>query len=129
MKPVNWRKLEDWVKIKDYPNYKVSNMGRVSGRRKYLIPKFRNGAVRVVVRDGHGNAKEFTLKTLVADHFLIPRTPGVVVVFINTRYPEDCSICNIREVGSTQDGKENLIEWQRFKKDNWKKRQRPATND
>jgi len=63
--------MEKWKQIKDYPNYQVSNTGRVKSKRKELslIVKKRDGYVCVTLSK-NGVQKQFTVHRLVAEHFI-----------------------------------------------------------
>lgn len=63
---------EQFVKIKKFPNYLISNLGRVySIKRKKILKPFINncGYVMITLYNDLGS-KKFTIHNLVAEHFL-----------------------------------------------------------
>ena len=65
---------EEWKKIEDFPNYSVSNLGRVRNDRtgKILKPgKNRCGYRQVILSQGHCKSRVFSVHRLVADAFIL----------------------------------------------------------
>lgn len=122
-KPDNWRKKEKWKNVEGFEGlYQISNMGRVrstnkifyrNGRkhtkRKRLWPlRVRRGRAVIFLTDSEGQTHEYSLKKLVADHWLRPRRPGLAVTLKNPNDVLDCSIYNIKEIRKAKVGNEKL---------------------
>lgn len=73
---------EVWVEIEDYPNYAISNMGRVLNiqRNTVLMPRpNREGHLRVSLSNG-GIVRDFYIRRLVAAAFFIDYDPRHQVI-------------------------------------------------
>ena len=64
--------LEEWLEIEGYPDYKVSNYGRVWGRRynRILKPQIDRYGYLYVNLYKEGKAKSLKVHRLVASHFI-----------------------------------------------------------
>ena len=60
--------MEIWKKIKDYPNYMVSNLGNVKSEKKVLKPVLVNNYLKVTLYK-NGKRKQFYIHKLVAYAF------------------------------------------------------------
>ena len=74
---------EIWRNIENYPNYQVSNLGRVkslnhrrTGREKILVQSFNNGYLLVKLYDGNGGGKNHRVHRLVAKAFVHNDSPN-----------------------------------------------------
>lgn len=89
--------VEQWRTVSDYPDYEVSDAGRVrKGARIMATPPQSNGYPHLGLRRD-GVTKTFTLHSLVADAFLPNRPPGHVVNHINAD-KSDCRSANLEYV-------------------------------
>lgn len=87
---------ELWVPVEGFPNYEVSNYGRVVNitRGNDLKPSpDKNGFLRVGLTK-NGRVKHFALHRLVAQHFFLNYRDGKEVHFLNDD-KTDCTVANI----------------------------------
>lgn len=61
---------EIWKAIKDYPNYEVSNYGRVKNKNKIMKPYKTNNGYLHIFLSKNGRQKQFLLHRLVANIFI-----------------------------------------------------------
>lgn len=88
---------ENWVEIEGYPNYAVSNLGRVLNIQRDTILKARpndEGYLRVSLSN-NGLVRDFYVHRLVAAAFFTGYDPRGQVFHFNED-KEDCSVDNIR---------------------------------
>lgn len=87
---------EEWITVEGYPNYAVSNMGRVANIKRDELLKLRpndEGYLRVSL--SHlGQVKDFYVHRLVAMAFLRDYDPKLQVVPVNGDW-EDCRVDNL----------------------------------
>lgn len=83
-------KMEIWKEIKDYPNYMVSNLGRVknlnynhTGREKILKPKIDKDGYLLICLYKNGKQKFFRVHRLVYEAFYVEIPKGMQVNHIN----------------------------------------------
>jgi len=102
------RNTESWRTL-IYPGlsvYEVSNRGRVRKVKGKLIPSKPSGnkgdlRVRVVYNVKPRVQTHLVLKSIVADHWLRPRTIGKRVYFLD-KNTQNCDVRNLREKGVTR---------------------------
>jgi hypothetical protein len=88
---------EEWVAINGYPNYAVSNCGRVINITRNTILKHRpndEGDMRVSL-SANGRVRDFYVRRLVAEAFFTGYDPREQVIHYNGD-KEDCSVNNLR---------------------------------
>ncbi len=87
---------EQWMAIDGYPNYEVSNMGRVVNiKRGALLTPRRNEDGYLRVSLSHlGLVKDFYLHRLVAAAFMVDYNPRQQVIPVNGDL-EDCRASNL----------------------------------
>ncbi len=108
-RPKDWVKRERWKPVKNFPRYRISNMGRVrmlKGKkgeikqwrliRPHIVTKRKLARVNLV--NENGKDKQYMTK-LVADHWLRPRHPERQVRYKDKTDLLDCSVYNLYEVG------------------------------
>lgn len=61
---------EKWKVIKDYPNYQISNEGRVRGVKKILKTTINNDNRLMIMLKNESGAKRFSVHRLVAQAFI-----------------------------------------------------------
>jgi hypothetical protein len=88
---------EQWVPLPGYPNYEVSNYGRVTnvrtGRDLKPYPDKRTGILRVAIYN-NGSRKDVQLKRLVAECYFLNYN-GVIEVSHKNGNKSDCSVLNL----------------------------------
>lgn len=88
---------EQWVPLPGYPNYEVSNYGRVvnvrSGKDLTPYPDKRTGILRVAVYH-NGRRKDVQLKRIVAECYFLNYHAGCGVQNKNGNR-SDCSVLNL----------------------------------
>lgn len=87
---------EQWVAIDGYPNYEVSDMGRVVNIKRGVLLKPRpneDGYLRVSLSRG-GEVKDYYLHRLVASAFMVDYNPRQQVIPVNGDL-EDCRASNL----------------------------------
>ena len=62
--------MEVWAKIKGYPNYEVSSLGRIKGNRGLLRPYSDSRGYLYVGLHRNGEKKVYSVHRLVALHFI-----------------------------------------------------------
>lgn len=61
---------EIWKKLKEYPNYEVSNLGRIRNQQKLLKPYKTNNGYLHIFLSKNGKQKQFLLHRLIAEAFI-----------------------------------------------------------
>lgn len=87
---------EEWVAVDGYPNYAVSNMGRVANIKRDELLKLRpndEGYLRVSLSE-QGQVRDFYVHRLVASVFLVDYDPRQQVIPVNGDI-EDCRAENL----------------------------------
>ena len=90
---------ERWKKIRDFPNYEVSDRGRVRNAHfnRMLRQKVGDrGYVRLALYH-NGESKRFTLQSLVAMVFL-GKQPKDTVIRFKDGNPRNCDVLNLQYV-------------------------------
>ena len=105
---------EQWVPLSGYPNYEVSNYGRVTnvntGRDISPYPDKRTGILRVAIYR-NGSRKDVQLKRLVAKCYFLNYQDDSKVNHRNNN-KADCSVLNltlIRHLNATLDQLQMVI--------------------
>jgi len=88
---------EEWVAIDGYPNYAVSDLGRVANiqRDKVLKPRPNDEGYLRVSLSFEGRVRDFYVHRLVASAFFTGYDPREQVIHLNGDF-EDCSVRNLR---------------------------------
>lgn len=88
---------EEWARIFEYPNYAVSNYGRVKNVKfdRFLKPRrHSSGHQRVLLTNSEGR-RELYVHSLVAQYFLAGWEPDFYV-FHHDGDPTNCKVNNLR---------------------------------
>lgn len=104
-------KKEIRVEIDGFPNYLISNLGKVyykkNGKEKVCKPNAA-GYKRVKLWRGGGNNKTYHISKLVAEHFIGKLTKGYVVDHINCN-PLDNYLTNLQIITNSENAKRAML--------------------
>jgi len=105
---------EIWKELENYPEIKVSNIGRIlKGDKIAILKKDKNGYVRITIKDKNNKNHHIGVHRLVALAF-IPNTDNKPEVdHINTK-KDDNRACNLRWVWATENIIDNELTRERF---------------
>jgi len=95
--------IENWKKIKGFPDYEVSDLGRVKGKsgelrcffnRSSAHPERKSSLAVSLVKDG--SMRMCSVPRLVADHFCLPKPRTYKNVVHLNGNSEDNRACNLK---------------------------------
>lgn len=106
---------EEWRELEEFPNVKISNLGRITKKGKLLkLVKDKNGYIKINITDKNHKGKNIGVHRLVAKAF-IPNTENKSEVdHINT-IRSDNRVENLRWVTPFENMFENNITFERIK--------------
>ena len=99
-------KGERWKTIKDHPNFKVSNYGRVRNRDRFLLPtNDKNEGLSVTLYD-RGRLHKYRVARLVYSHFVRKLKDNELVIHKNGISTDDY-VFNLKPISRKQTGQLN----------------------
>ena len=98
---VNIAENEEWTEIRGYPNYLISNYGRIYNWKTNRMVTICSGKYKTVLLYNDGEGKRFSIHRLVAMHFVPGEDAKLVVNHIdgnkNNNHDENLEWCTQRD--------------------------------